>query len=163
MFAREEIVTWQKGSHGNTYGGNPLACAAALATMELIETEYMENAAVMGEYMMGILEELQVRHPSIGQVRGKGLMIGAEFVKDRNTREPDVKLRDRIVDNAFLRGMLLLGCGSSVIRFAPPLSVTKAEIDESIEILEEAMLVSERVESGLDGGERHSADHLAEA
>lgn len=158
MFAREEIVTWERGSHGNTYGGNPLACAAALATMELIENEYMDNAAVMGEYLMGILEELQVRHPSIGQVRGKGLMIGVEFVKDRNTREADVKLRDRIVDNAFLRGLLLLGCGSSVIRFAPPLSVTKAEIDESIEILEEAMVVSERVESGLDGGKDHQAE-----
>ena len=147
MFAREDIVTWQRGAHGNTYGGNPLACAAALATMELIEEQYLDNAAVMGEYMMGILDEIAVRHPSIGQVRGKGLMIGVEFVKDHTNREPDIKLRDRIVDNAFLRGMLLLGCGSSVIRFAPPLNVTKAEIDEAMEIFEEAMLVSER---GLD-------------
>jgi 4-aminobutyrate aminotransferase len=96
---------------------------------------------------MGILEEIQVRHPSIGHVRGKGLMIGVEFVKDRQTKEPDAKLRDRIVDNAFLRGILLLGCGSSGIRFAPPLSVSKNEIDEGVEIFEESLMVSER---GLD-------------
>jgi 4-aminobutyrate aminotransferase len=151
MFAKEHIVTWQKGAHGNTYGGNPLACAAALATMELIENEYLQNANEMGEYMMDILEEIQVRHPSIGQVRGKGLMIGVEFVKDRFTKEPDPKLRDRIVDHAFVRGLLLLGCGSSVIRFAPPLSVTRSEIDESMEIFEDAIRVSENTTESYTG------------
>jgi 4-aminobutyrate aminotransferase len=147
MFAREDVVTWQKGAHGNTYGGNPLACAAALATLELIENGYMQNAQEVGEYTLDILEEIMARHPSIGQVRGKGLMIGVEFVKDRQTKEPDEKLRDRIVDNAFLRGLLLLGCGKSTIRFAPPLNVSRSEVDEALEIFEESIVVGERGEN----------------
>ena len=114
-------MTWPKSAHGNTFGGNPLACAAALATIELIENEYLQNAAEMGDYTMDCLEEIAVRHPSIGEVRGKGLMIGVEFVKDRQTKEPAEKLRDQIVDAAFRRGLLLLGCGKSTIRIAPPL------------------------------------------
>ena len=143
MFAKEEVVTWKKGAHGNTYGGNPLACAAALATIDLIDNGYMQNATEMGDYLMGILKEMMLQHPSIGEVRGRGLMIGVEFVKDPDTKEPDSKLRDMIVDNAFLRGLLLLGCGSSVIRLAPPLNVTRHKIDEAMEIFEEALQVSE--------------------
>ena len=143
MFAKEEVVTWKKGAHGNTYGGNPMACAAALATIDLIDNGYMQNAADMGDYLMGILNEMMLQHPSIGEVRGKGLMIGIEFVKDPNSKEPDSKLRDLIVDNAFLRGLLLLGCGSSVIRLAPPLNVTRHKIDEAMEIFEDALQVSE--------------------
>lgn len=149
MFAKEHIVKWPRGAHGNTYGGNPIACAAALATIELIEKGYMQNAAEMGEYLMGILGQIQARHPSIGDVRGKGLMIGVEFVKDPVTKTPDTKLRDYTVDNAFLRGLLLLGCGTSTIRFAPPLSVSKAEIDEAMEIFEDALSASERGEEPL--------------
>ncbi len=143
MFAKEEVVTWKKGAHGNTYGGNPLACAAALATIDLIDNGYMQNAADMGDYLMGILNEMMLQHPSIGEVRGKGLMIGIEFIKDPDSKEPDSKLRDLIVDNAFLRGLLLLGCGSSVIRLAPPLNVTRHKIDEAMEIFEDALQVSE--------------------
>ncbi|MBN1148072.1 MAG: acetyl ornithine aminotransferase family protein [Anaerolineales bacterium] len=143
MFAREHIVDWQKGAHGNTFGGNPLACAAALATLELLEHEYLQNAAEVGEYTMDVLAEIMARHPSIGQVRGKGLMIGVEFVKNQETREPAEKLRDRIVDNAFLRGLLLLGCGKSTIRIAPPLSVSRSEVDEAMLIFEEAISVGE--------------------
>jgi 4-aminobutyrate aminotransferase len=106
MFAREHIFNWQRGAHGNTYGGNPLACAAALATIELIEEEYLQNASLMGEYMMGILRQIQARHPVIGQVRGKGLMIGVEFVKDLYTKEPAAKLRDQVVHHAYLRGLI---------------------------------------------------------
>jgi 4-aminobutyrate aminotransferase len=144
MFAREHLVDWEKGAHGNTYGGNPLACAAALATLELIENEFMQNAVEVGQYTMDILDEIQARHPSIGVVRGKGLMIGVEFVKDRSTKEPAEKLRDRIVDNAFLRGLLLLGCGKSTIRIAPPLSVSNSEVDEAMMIFEEAISFAER-------------------
>lgn len=144
MMAREQIMTWPKGSHGNTFGGNPLACAAALATLELIEDEYMQNAQEMGEYSMDILAEIMARHPMIGEVRGKGLMIGVEFVQDRETKIPAEKLRDRIVDLAFNMGMLLLGCGKSVIRIAPPLSVNKAEVDEAMAIFEEAITMAER-------------------
>ncbi len=143
MFAKEHIVNWPRGAHGNTYGGNPISCAAALATIELIEQGYLHNANEMGSYMMDVLNQLANDHPSIGQVRGRGLMIGVEFVKDRLTREPDDKVRDRAVDHAFLRGMLLLGCGKSVIRFAPPLSVTKAEIDEAMDIFDEALTAAE--------------------
>ncbi len=144
MFARESIVTWPKGSHGNTYGGNPIACAAALATIELIETGYMQNAVEMGSYTLDCLNQIMAQHPSIGDVRGKGLMIGVEFVKDRLTKEPDEKFRDLVVDNAFRYGLLLLGCGKSVIRITPPLSVTKAEIDEALGIFEEALTISEK-------------------
>jgi 4-aminobutyrate aminotransferase len=144
MFAREHLVDWEKGAHGNTYGGNPLACAAALATLELIENEFMQNAVEVGQYTMDILDEIQAHHPSIGVVRGKGLMIGVEFVKDRSTKEPAEKLRDRIVDNAFLRGLLLLGCGKSTIRIAPPLSVSNSEVDEAMMIFEEAISFAER-------------------
>jgi len=143
MFAREKIVTWKQGTHGNTFGGNPVACAAALATIELIENEYMQNALEVGEYTTDILEEIMARHPTIGQVRGKGLMIGVEFVKDRQTKEPAESLRDRIVDNAFTRGLLLLGCGKSTIRITPPLSVSRAEVDEAMLIFEDAISVSE--------------------
>lgn len=142
MFAKEHLVTWSKGAHGNTFGGNPIACAAALATLELVENEYMQNAVEMGQYTLDILDEIMARHPSIGHVRGKGLMIGVEFVKDRLTKEPDEKLREHIIENAFFRGMLLLGCGKSTIRISPPLSVSRNEIDEAMEVFEEAISVS---------------------
>jgi 4-aminobutyrate aminotransferase len=144
MIARESLMTWPKGSHGNTYGGNPIACAAALATIELLETEYMQNAADVGEYTTDILHEIMVRHPSIGDVRGIGLMIGVEFVQDRQTKVPADKLRDRIVHNAFNLGLLTLGCGKSVVRIAPPLSISRSEIDEGMEILEHAITLAER-------------------
>ncbi len=143
MFAKEHVVNWPRGAHGNTYGGNPVSCVAALATMELIEKEYMQNATEVGEYYLGVLNQMATRHPSIGQVRGKGLMIGVEFVKDRETKEPDARVRDQAVDHAFMRGLLLLGCGKSVIRFAPPLSVTRAEVDEAMEIFDESLTAAE--------------------
>lgn len=144
MIARESLMTWPKGSHGNTFGGNPLACAAALATIELLETEYLQNAAEMGEYTLDILAEIQARHPSIGDVRGKGLMIGVEFVLDRQSKTPAEKLRDRVVDLSFSMGLLLMGCGKSTIRIAPPLSVKKDEIDEAMSIFEEAITLAEK-------------------
>jgi 4-aminobutyrate aminotransferase len=143
MAARQEVMDWPKSAHGNTYGGNPLACVAALATIELIENGMMENAANVGHYASNTLREMMSRHQSIGEVRGIGLMIGVEFVKDRETHEPHEKLRDQVVDEAFQRGLLLLGCGKSTIRITPPLNVSRAEIDEALQIFEEAITVIE--------------------
>jgi 4-aminobutyrate aminotransferase len=144
MAARQEIMDWPRSAHGNTYGGNPLACAAALATIELIEDGFMQNAAEVGEYTSDILFQMMARHPSIGEVRGRGLMIGIEFVKDQTTLEPNEKLRDQIVDEAFLHGLILLGCGKSTIRIAPPLNVSRAEVDEALQILEEVLAICEK-------------------
>jgi len=143
MFAREKFMTWPKGSHGNTYGGNPIACAAALATIDLIESQYMQNAAEMGDFIKLRLRELMNLHETIGEVRGIGLMIGVEFVEDRFTKEPAEKLRDLIIEHAFQRGLLLLGCGKSTIRIAPPLSVSASEIDEALSIFNEALEAAE--------------------
>lgn len=142
--ARKSVMDWEQGAHGNTYGGNPLACVAALKTLELIRTQYMQNAAEVGQYILDALHELMARHPSIGDVRGKGLMIGVEFVKDRSGKEPAEALRDRIVDLAFQRGLLLLGCSKSTIRIAPPLSLTRQEADDGLAIFEEAITLAEK-------------------
>ena len=144
MIARKRIVTWPRGAHGNTYGGNPIACAASLATLELIEKEYMLNAAEVGSYALDALREIQTRHSSIGDVRGIGLMIGVEFVKDLKTHVGDDELRDRVVDLAFERGLLTLGCGKSVLRISPPLCITRSQIDHGLEILEDAITNSEK-------------------
>ena len=144
MVARKSVVTWPKGSHGNTYGGNPLACSAALASIELIEGKYMQNAADVGEYALDALEEIKIRHPSIGDVRGIGLMIGVEFVEDKRSKKAAHELQERIVNLAFERGLLMLGCGRSTIRISPPLSVSRAEIDEGLAIFEQAITVAEQ-------------------
>jgi 4-aminobutyrate aminotransferase len=144
MIARKSVMTWPRGSHGNTYGGNPIACAAALATLDLIESDYLENTVETGAFAMDVLCEIMARHPTIGQVRGIGLMIGIEFVKDRATKEPASKMRDKIVDLAFERGLLTLGCGLSSIRIAPPLCITCAEVEEGLHIFEEAVTLAEK-------------------
>jgi 4-aminobutyrate aminotransferase len=144
MAAREHIMSWPRGAHGNTYGGNPISCAAALATIDLVKNGFMANAAEVGQYALGELTEMMKRHPSIGEVRGVGLMIGIEFVSDRDTHQPDVKIRDRVVEEAFQRGLLMLGCGKSTIRLSPPLNVSYSEVDEGLEVFEEAIMVSEK-------------------
>ncbi|MEZ0396940.1 MAG: acetyl ornithine aminotransferase family protein [Anaerolineales bacterium] len=142
--ARKSVMTWPRGAHGNTFGGNPIACAAALVTIDLIERQYMDNAATVGRYAKEALEKIAARHPSIGDVRGLGLMIGVEFVQDRKSKVPHETLRDRVADLAFERGLILLGCGKSVIRIAPPLCITKAEVDEGLQILEESIALAEK-------------------
>ncbi|HAF62807.1 MAG TPA: aspartate aminotransferase family protein [Anaerolineaceae bacterium] len=143
MMAKAELMTWPSGSHGNTFGGNPLACAAALKTIELIETQYLENAQKMGKIALEMLQDMQNDHPSIGDVRGKGLMIGVEFVKDRQTKEPAVDLRNEVVDQCFSKGLLTLGCGDSTIRITPPLCITEQEIREGLEIFSAAIKEAE--------------------
>jgi 4-aminobutyrate aminotransferase len=144
VIARKHLMDWPKGSHGNTYGGNPLACVAALATIDLIEKQYMANAAEVGAYTLERLRAMAQRHPTIGDVRGLGLMIGVEFVKDRATKKRAVTLRDRIVDLAFEHGLVMLGCGRNTIRISPPLAITRAEIEEGLEIFEGVISMAEQ-------------------
>lgn len=144
VIAKKKLMTWTKGTHGNTYGGNPIACAAALATIDLIENEFLVNAEQVGNYALERLVEIQSRNPKIGQVRGMGLMIGVEFVKDQESKQPDEELRDRIIHIAFQSGLLLLGCGKSTIRIAPPLSINPSEIDQGLLIFEEAISQAEQ-------------------
>ncbi len=130
---------WKRGAHGNTFGGNPVCCAAALATLDLVQNGLMANAASVGDYFMGKLRELQARHPVIGEVRGRGLMIGMELVTDRASKQAAKELCDKVVERAYYNGLLLLACGKSTLRFMPPLSVTRAEIDEALAILEQTL------------------------
>lgn len=139
MASRKSVMTWPRGSHGNTYGGNPVSCAASLATLDLVEKQYLGNAATVGAYAISKLKKMQKNHPSIGEVRGIGLMIGVEFVTDPKTKKPNTKLRDAVEEVAFKNGLLTLGCGKSVIRVSPPLCITKAEIDEGLAIFDKAI------------------------
>lgn len=131
---------WKRGAHGNTYGGNPLCCAAALATLELVEREYAANAAQIGEYFMGRLRDLQTRFECIGDVRGKGLMIGMELISDRTTRKPAKALCDAVLNRAFHNGLLLLSCGTSTVRFIPPLMIARSHVDEAMTLFETALV-----------------------
>ena len=139
MIARETIDRWQTGSHGSTFGGNPVCCAAALATLDLVESELMANAASQGERLMTAMRGLAARYETIGDVRGRGLMLGLEFVKDRETREPNGELVRRLVDLAFSRGLLLLGAGKSALRLAPPLIIDATDIDRGVTIIDECL------------------------
>lgn len=145
MIARKSVMTWKQGSHGNTYGGNPLACAASLATIDVLENDGgLDNAREQGEYMLDALAEIMERHPSIGDVRGIGLMIGIEFVEDRTTKAPAKDLRNRVIENLFQHGLLTLGAGQNVIRFAPPLTLSRSEVNEGLEIIEHAITLAEQ-------------------
>jgi len=132
---RSIMEKWKRGAHGNTYGGNPVCCAAALKTVELVERGYLANAAKVGAHFLDRLRELQTRHDVIGEVRGKGLMIGMELI-DPSTREPARALCDAVVTRAFHRGLLLLSCGQSTVRFMPPLMIGEADVDEAMVLLE---------------------------
>jgi 4-aminobutyrate aminotransferase len=139
IIARENLMDWGPGSHASTFGGNPLSCVAALTTIELLEDGLMENAREVGTYLLQRLNELKERHTIIGDVRGMGLMVGAELVKDRTTKEHASAERDAVVQACFRRGLLLLGCGTSTLRFCPPLVVTRDEVDVAVGILDEVL------------------------
>ncbi len=142
--ARAEIMDWSPGAHASTFGGNPVSCAAALATIELLKASLVENAAVVGAHLLEGLRALAARHPLIGDVRGKGLMIGVELVRDRRTKERATSERDRVIDEAFRRGLLILGAGRNALRLSPPLVLTKAQADTALGILDEAIGAVER-------------------
>jgi 4-aminobutyrate aminotransferase len=136
---RAELMDWVPGSHASTFGGNPVAIAAALATMDVLEREGIANAAAMGKVFFSRLRDWPSRHPIVGDVRGRGLMIGIEIVKSQQTREPAPMLRDRIVSLAFEKGLLLLGCGETSIRLAPPLTLNQHEAAIGLDIFEECV------------------------
>lgn len=139
MVARSDIMVWEAGSHASTFGGNPLSCSAALATIELLEIELMENATIRSEDLMAGLGEIQKSIECIGDIRGKGLMVGVELVKDRGTKERASEWRNEVIQRAFQKGLLLLGCGENTIRFCPALTVSQEEIEVCLTIFEESL------------------------
>jgi 4-aminobutyrate aminotransferase len=137
--ARADVMDWTPGAHASTFGGNPVACAAALATIGLLERELVANAADVGAHLLARLKELIARHAIIGDVRGKGLMIGVELVRDRVTKERAVEERDHVVDQLFARGVLALGAGRNTIRLCPPLVLSKEQADYCVAALDQVL------------------------
>ncbi len=137
--AGTDVMAWKPGSHASTFGGNPVSCAAAIETIRLLRESLMKNAADVGEYLLAAVRNLADRHPLIGDVRGKGLMIGIELVKDRMTKERAVAERDAVVQGCFQRGMLVLGAGRNAVRLSPPLVLTRQQADTVVEILDETL------------------------
>jgi 4-aminobutyrate aminotransferase len=142
MMSKADIMDWIPGSHASTFGGNPVCIAAALATLDVIEKEgLLRNSQEVGDHMRKRMAGWPKKHKIVGDVRGRGLMIGVEIVKDQATREYGAAERDRVVELAFERGVLFLGCGPSTVRIAPALIVTKDEADVAVDVLEEAIAI----------------------
>jgi 4-aminobutyrate aminotransferase len=137
IIAKEEIMTWTRGSHGSTYAGNPVCCDAALATLKIVE-ELLPNVKSTGELLKSGLAKLQQKHPVIGEVRGEGFMIGVEFV-DPSTKAPNAKVRDQLEQKAFSKGLLILGCGKSTVRLAPPLVLGPHEVEVALRLIDESL------------------------
>ena len=142
--SRAEIMDWVPGSHASTFGGNPVSIAAAIATMNVLQREGIDNAASVGEFMLERLRGWKETHPLVGDVRGRGLMIGIELVKDRTTREPATALRNRVEMLAFERGLMILGCGETSVRLCPPLLLNEHEATVALDILEESLSLVEK-------------------
>ncbi len=138
------IMSWPPGTHASTFGGNPVACAAALATIKLLRVTLIKNAAVVGAHFKAGAQALMDKHPLIGDVRGRGLMIGIELVRDRKTKERATAERDALVKECFRHGLLVLGAGRNAIRLCPPLVLTKEQADVALSILDQAMLAIAR-------------------
>src|SRR4029077_1553414 len=143
--ARTDLMTWPPGAHASTFGGNPVSCAAALATIKLLKDSLIANAADVGAHMKAGLTALMDAHPLIGDVRGRGLMIGVELVRDRTTKERAIQERDAVVNAAFRRGLLVLGAGKNSVRFSPPLVLTREQADTALRVFGEALT---EIESG---------------
>ena len=140
--SRADLMDWKPGAHASTFGGNPVCIAAALKTIELLERELIINAAEVGDYLKRGLQKLMAKYECIGDVRGFGLMLGVEFVKDKASRKPDAELRDRVEMASFKRGLILLGAGTNTIRWSPPLILTKENVDVALDIFDEAIAAS---------------------
>jgi 4-aminobutyrate aminotransferase len=137
--ARADVMSWPPGAHASTFGGNPVSCAAANVTIRLLKEQFVANAALVGTHLMNGIRELQQKHPLIGDVRGLGLMIGIELVRDRQTKERAPEERNALVQAMFKRGVLVLGAGRSALRLAPPLVLTKEQADSALEVLDAAL------------------------
>jgi 4-aminobutyrate aminotransferase len=149
VIARQHIMSLPPGSHGSTFGGNPVSCAAALATLELVENGYMQNAVEQGEYIMEALDEMRTHHPTLkhARIQGKGLMIGAELVLD-DARTPAKDLRNRVERLGISNGLLILGAGESAVRFCPPLMIDRATVQAGLERFDQTLTEAEQ-EAGL--------------
>ena len=134
--ARAELMDWGPGAHASTFGGNPVACAAAIETIRLLEEKYVANAACVGEYILNRLADWPQKHRFVGTVRGRGLMIGIELVKDQETCEPNPEARQKVIEKAFEKGLLILGCGESTVRLMPPLIIEREHADTALQILD---------------------------
>ncbi len=139
MVARSDLMKWGPGAHASTFGGNPVAIAASLVTIDLLEESLIANSAAMGDYLLDGARELQNKHAIIGDVRGKGLMIGIELVKDRESKEPAPAERDQVEIECFHRGLIIQGCGTSTIRLSPPLLIDREQCDFALKTLDEAL------------------------
>ena len=137
--ARADIMDWHKGAHASTFGGNPVALSAAMKTIELLQNGLVENAASVGNYLKEGLNRLTDKYDRIGDVRGLGMMLGVEFVKDKQSLAPDPELRDRIEMECYKQGLIILGCGNAAIRWSPPLILTRANVDVALEIFDKAI------------------------
>lgn len=137
--ARSDVMAWPPGAHASTFGGNPVSCAAAIATIELLRESLVKNAAEVGDHLLAGLRALMDKHTIIGDVRGKGLMVGVELVRDRQTKERATEERNAVVDEAFRRGLLILGAGRNAVRFSPPLVLSKGQADTAVRIFDEAL------------------------
>jgi 4-aminobutyrate aminotransferase len=152
MIALDEVMSWPAGAHGSTYGGNPVCCAAAQATLDVIEEEALvANAARVGTQLQGKLHGLASESRLLGDVRGLGLMIGVELVRDKTTKTRAIKEAKRVVAECFKRGLLLLPCGPNSIRFSPPLILTETQAETAFQIFAESLAAVERSATGQDG------------
>jgi 4-aminobutyrate aminotransferase len=139
MIARADVMNWPPGAHASTFGGNPVAIAASLATIELLHRELIDNSARIGAHILGRLRDWPNRFQHVGDVRGLGLMIGVEMVRDQTSKERAPELRDRLVSLAFERGLLILGAGRNAIRLCPPLIINRDQADFAVDTLEECL------------------------
>jgi 4-aminobutyrate aminotransferase len=144
MIARAEVMNWTPGAHASTFGGNPVCVAAALATIKLLEEQYISNAARIGDFILRQTANWRERHKIVGDIRGKGLMIGIEFVRDQKTKQKAPDLRNRIVQLSFERGLLLLGSGDTTLRICPPLIINEEQAGFAVRTLDEIITEVER-------------------
>ena len=142
--ARADLMNWPPGAHASTFGGNPVSCAAALVTIELLEQELIDNAARMGAHLMARMRDWPARFPIVGDVRGLGLMLGVELVRDQQSKTKAPELRDQVVNLAFERGLLILGAGDNSLRISPPLIITRGQCDFALDTLEECLALAAR-------------------